>query len=368
MTPDPANAKGYSDIFDIIRPRSESPEWMIWVFVGFMALFFGLIYGGMVLQRRREKRYLNGAFNRIAVEEGLTEEEEKVLKRLAETLPNPLIIFSSITAFESALEQHLARLSGDHDREARYMLLLAPIRHKLGFDNRPVGLPLRSSRDIASGQRLQVGVKIDGEARFCTCVTVESSHEGLLISPLLRADEEVFREASPDDTLYVRFWRRGDTEYQFRSHLLPESDPDRSTLLLAHTESLKRIQKRDFYRLSVALPITLYPLPDEETALASPDDMRLPPELTDKISVTLVNLSAGGMAVKGNDELIPGAYFLIDPLKTGRFSLANISCKVLRSETRADGDYIHHFEYSNVNGRLQDRLALEIHQLQMVHR
>ena len=52
----PAGKDAYREFFDIIRPRSESPEWMLWAFLGLAAALVALMWGGAVVMRRQVER------------------------------------------------------------------------------------------------------------------------------------------------------------------------------------------------------------------------------------------------------------------------------------------------------------------------
>ncbi len=244
--------QAYSDIFDIIRPRSESPDYYLWVFLGFLALIVVLVVVEAYILRRRHRAHTHRTFRSLAEEKGLTHTEEEIVWKIAEGVSsgNPPIVLSSMSAFNQGVNHLIQKIGTDDPISLRNLdEWLVLIRRKLRFDELPAGWAFKTTRDIPDGQRLLAGFKHEDQTRFCTCLVAEVDGAGILVSPLLRTDEEAFREVSEEDVVYVRFWRHGDTEYKFRTKLLPGSDAGPGTLLLAHAEELDRVQRRDFFRV-----------------------------------------------------------------------------------------------------------------------
>ena len=363
MQADASKEEAYKQLFDVIRPRSEYPLWMILTFVGFIVLIVVLLWRGRVVLRRREAQFIRRIFENLAQEKGLDEEDERLLWRMAgeARLLDPLLIFSSISAFEGAEDRELSRLSEEDDAGREELTdRLQALKRKLRLDRLPLGWALRHTREIPVGQRIRVGFKRDETTRFCSCTVVEIDANGIRVAPIVKADRDALKEVAPEETLYVRFWRRDDTEYKFRTHILLEGEQEDEMLLLAHTGDLERVQRRDFFRLPVHIPMTLYVIPDVETASLSPGDLRVKGLATIRLKGVLTNLSAGGIALRSETAVEEGELLMVDPEVRTPFSLEGIACRTIRSKHEPGEDYVHHFEFINVNDTLRDRLVGQI--------
>jgi c-di-GMP-binding flagellar brake protein YcgR len=358
----------YRQIFDIIRPRSESPEWMLWFFLVFLALIAVLVTTEAIVIRRRHRRHLHRSFRSLAEEKGLTETEEGIIWQVAaEASPyNPLIVLGSLAAFNRGVDRLIQKIGPDDKDSLRNLdEWLVLLRRKLRFDELPAGWSLKTTRDIPDGQRLLAGFKHDGQTRFCTCLVAEVSASGILVSPLVREDEEAFRSVTGNDVVYVRFWRHGDTEYKFRTRLLPDSGHGRGTLLLGHADELERVQRRDFFRLGTHIPASLYDLPPDVDPSTPPGEIVIDPGTPPSYEAVIVDLSAGGLLASTAIQKDDDEHFIVDTSLDGEFSLAGIVCQLVRSEPRGEDRYLQHLEFTNVNDTLQDRLVRQIHNAQV---
>ena len=358
----------YRQIFDIIRPRSDSPEWMFWFFLAFLALIVVLVVSEALIIRNRHRKHLHRMFRNLAAEKGLSEPEEDLVWRIAaEASPrNPLVALGSLAAFNRGVDRLTEKIGAD-DRVSLHSLdeWLVLIRRKLRFDELPAGWVLKTTRDISEGQRLLAGFKHNDQTRFCTCLVVETDASGILVSPLLRSDEEALGSVSEDDVVYVRFWRHGDTEYKFRTRLLSESGMAGGTILLDHAKEMERVQRRDFFRLNVRIPIKLYALPGGTDLETPPSEIPTEPDAVPGCEAVVTNLSAGGLLARAAEPGHEGDYLIIDPAYDGSFSLAGIVCQLIRSERRGEDRHVLHLEFANVSDTLQDRLVRQIHRAQI---
>ncbi len=363
-----AKKEAYEQLFEIIRPRPETSGWVLWALVGFVLGFVALLWVGTVVLRRRDERHIRRAFEKLSQERGLTDAEGAVLFQMAQAvkLENPLMAFSSVSAFENGMDRVLETVpAGDGDRRAELVGLFQSLRQKLRFDALPPQWALRHSRQIPIGTRMLVGFKRGEQARFCSCVVVENDALAMLVAPLVKADEAALRQVADEETLYIRFWMQGDTEYKFRSRLLPATDAGRETLLLDHAKDLVRLQRRDFFRLPVNIPLRFFDLPDEEAAERSPADIDIDGEASPRMEGALVNLSAGGGALHASVGLASDDLLVIDPMFRGDFSLGGVVCKVIRSKQEEGDAFTHYLEFVNVGGALQDRLVQKLYQRQL---
>ena len=360
-----SNPEGF-DVFDALAYRSGAPLWMLWSLLGFVFLGVILLWGGAVMIRRREERHVRKGFHLLADERGLNEVEEALLLKLvtAARPENLLTIFVSVAIFERGVDALMAGVSSAPGDSGDLAAGLKHLRKKLGFDRLPERWTLRHSRQIPLETRLMVGFKRVERTRFCTCVVVDSDPLKLEVSPLLRHDETALEEVAAGERFYVRFWMNGDTEYKFRSTLLEETGSQRSTLFLAHSDHLERLQQRDFFRLRVHIPIKLYGH-DAEKEICSPSEVSIEDPAQYRAQAVLEDLSAGGAAIHADETLDEGELLVVDPAYRGDFSLAGVVCRVLRSEKSKESGQIYYLEFVNATRSLQDRLVRELYKKQL---
>lgn len=342
----------FNTLFEALRYRAETPVWMLWAFVAFLVLLGCLIYVGWRIQQKRELAHLLRSFNHLAREKRLTDTEIQWVWCMANATPYPLLVLTSATTFNQSLDK-TDPLSENQ---------LAIIRHKLGFDTHPLGRPLTDTQDIPIGQRLWVGIKRDGKAQFYRCVLVENTPTGLQIAPITKTDENAFRDPRPNETIYIRFWRRGDSEYQFKSQWL--NLPDANTLCLIHSAQIKRLQHRDFFRLPVHIPVVIH-------AISSTEEAHIPPEtLGNHKSQTLglgrlTDLSAGGAALLTSIPITYGSHIWLAPIGESHFALLGVAGYVRDVAPEGKNSYRHRLEFVNLTDAHQDILARQIHQTQL---
>ncbi|MDP6775737.1 MAG: PilZ domain-containing protein [Candidatus Latescibacteria bacterium] len=368
MNRDPASKEAYERLFDIIRPRSETSGWELGALFGLIVLVVGLIWGGSRIRRRREEARTRQAFRLLAQERSLDPEEQALLHRMASSLgkANPLFVFASIAAFEKGVDLLVSEAAqGDAVALRDTADRLQSLRQKLGFDTIPDKWALRHSRQIPVGTRLMVGFKQEDQTRFCSCVVVETDPLAITVAPMLRGDEEALVQVPVGQRLYVRFWLQGDTEYKFRSELLPSEDSEPGSLRLAHAVEMVRLQRRDFFRLPVRIPMVFYALKDEEAARRLPADIQVGEDVQPRLEGVLVNLSAGGAAFRAEGGLDPEERVVMDPLYKGLFPLAGIVCKAIGSRAAGGGEVTSYVEYLNVSSAMQDRLVQKLYQRQL---
>ena len=368
MNRDPASKEAYESLFDVIRPRSETSLWELWTLVVLTLVVVGLIWGGAWARRRREEARTRQAFRLLAAERGLVPEEQELLYRMARGLgkANPLFVFASIAAFEKGVDLLLSGIREDDATARQGMVdLLQSLRQKLGFDTLPEEWALRHSRQIPVGTRLMVGFKREGQTRFCSCVVVETDPLAVTAAPMLRADEEALDQVPAGQRLYVRFWLLGDTEYKFRSELLPRADSEPGSVRLAHADEMVRPQRRDFFRLAVRIPLVLYALPDEETATRLPGDIEIGEGVSPRLEGVVVNMSAGGAAFRAREGLDTEERVVMDPLHKGLFPLAGIVCKAIAAQETDGGGVTSYLEFVNVSSAMEDRLVQKLYQRQL---
>lgn len=351
-------------VLPYFRLSEEYPSWLYpWlvdlVAIASLSALLGLLVW-LLIRRLRGQRLMWRNFRSTAAERGLSTEQTALVERIARQgkMRHPLLLLTSVESFDRRVSTHLKRLPEGQARHAE-IDALGHIRVLLGFDQVPAGRPLRSTRELSTGQRLMVWPVKGGPPGFCHTVVVHRDDDAIVAVPLLREDDEFLARLEAGDRIKVRFWRRHDTEYRFRTTIL-EADPVTTGIVIGHSDRLERIQKRDFYRLAVRFRLGLIVLPEEKMGDADsiPSGRR--------IDVTAADISGGGLGVTSSAAVPPGSVVVLDPAYGGPFPIAGLWCHVVGHEQREQKRWLR-LEFADISRERQEDLVGVI-QRQQIHR
>ena len=383
------------EILPLLRPRSPEPTLFSQTVFYLLGIGLALIVILYLTRKIRQSREQESLFRQLGHDLGLKKGQIEFLRLVSRRLrlKRPRRLLTSASFFERHIGDHATKLANknlDHNDLPR----IADIRQALGFDELSLAQALTSTRQIEKGQTLLVWETDDHKEGFTPWILVDRDEASLTMSPLLREQGEV-RPAHMGigDEISIRFWRDGDTEYRFDTHVIRLGME--AALVLRHTGAVERLQQRDFVRVNTQFPVTFYELeeasaPDvdgpalttqaavvmldnedveDEDASSSdasesgwealntsveeqdsdPADAdpvgsapsaakdHLPLDKTRQIHGQAVNISAGGIGVLLHGNLPESRRWLVDPDFKGSFPLASIVCTVV-GEQKGRGD------------------------------
>ena len=306
-----------------------------------------------VVRRVRGRRFNWKSFQAATLERGLSASECQLLWDIARLgkLRNPLLLISSLNAFDQQVGNFLNRPANREDQKTASRL--THIRVLLGFHRPPPGQAIRTTRALEPGQTLMVWPAKGGPRGFSQCVVAHCDDHAITAVPLLREDDELFDSLDPGDRIKVRFWRDHDTEYRFRTTILDAVEKTTS-ILIKHGDELERIQKRDYFRLPVGFDLVLMEGGAED---------RLPATSGNLWAASATDLSGGGMSVTTSQQ-VKADWLVIDPKFSGTFPLAGIRCKVL-GQVRRGKDYQVHLEFVDIAPALESQLVRRLFEEQI---
>lgn len=348
----------FESILPFLRPRSAEPTWYVVLLAVLLCLGIAALIGLYLFKWRRRRQQLEMNFFHQAEEKGLELSQARFLLQQARQnkMNNPLLLLTSVYVFDRYLGELASRLA-DRDTADSTLELIAEIRALLGFDELPTDQALRSTRQLATGQTLMVWTEEDGPEDFSPWIVIARDERSISVAPVLRENLQQFGSMKTGSLLAARFWREEDTEYHFSSEVL-ELDLGSHTVVLRHVDHLERQQQRDFFRLPVSFPITLFAIPpeepeqpleellaqhedEEEEAIDSREEAEEEGNLdlanSPRIGGEVVNLSAGGLSLMTGDQIPPDHRLLIDPDFDGPFPLAGIFCEVVHETPDTEG-------------------------------
>ena len=352
----------FREVLPYFKLRYDAPwvyDWLAYAIIGVALAFVVTTVVIALVRRRRWHRHTWQSFRAAARERGLNNSQRDVLEEMARTgkLRNPLLVLSSLTAFDQQVARHLKEHThGDAREDPKLIKTLYGARDKLGFNAVPEGTALASTREIGSGQRLMVWPAKGGPSGFCQCVVTERDDATIKAVPLLREDDSFLGALETGDRVKVRFWRHDDTEYRFRTRIL-ETDPATTSIALEHSARLERIQKRDFFRVEVKFPFLFFLLNEAE--------MQEPPMPAGKSRHgTVVDVSAGGLSMLTDEEIPDGHLILIDTDHKGPLPLAGLIGRAIDQQRRGAG-FSSRVEFERISPARESELVSAVQQQQL---
>lgn len=340
----------YREVLPLLRPRSGDLGWLGVLAAGILlSLFVGALVS-YLLARWRHRARVRRSFYATALERHLSKAQIRLLLDLAAVggLRDPLLLLTSLKAFDRLAGQ----LAGSHDRR---LDALVGIRHLLGFDDPAPEQRLYSTRALPPGQVLMVW-PVDADAPgFLQCLIADRDERSLTVVPMLRDGDRRLSSLESGDRVKVRFWRRGDTEYRFRSRILA-TDVEAVSVRVRHAERLERVQLRDFYRVRVRLPIQLFVVPEVALSGLAADAL---PGAAVGTTATATDISGGGLGVQIAAEVPPGSVVIVDPDHKGTFPLAGVRCQVVGQQRRGTGWQVR-LQFADLAAERQDDLAAAV--------
>ncbi|MFT5377073.1 MAG: hypothetical protein ACI906_003911 [Candidatus Latescibacterota bacterium] len=329
------------DALPFLRPRIEEPSAII-------LLFFGLLCTGLMTLvvlhlmrslKERKKRHLK--LREAGAGKGLNSREIALLERLGSKSSNPVQLVESLYAFDRTIAPYLEDLL-ERDWNHKQIRQIAHIRQQLGFDQVPAEQALRSTRQLEEGLTLMVWCEAQEIENFYPWVLVRREERALVLAPLLQEDFARYGTLAHDQPLAVRFWRSADTEYRFESAIY-SADPSTNTIVLHHSDTIERLQQRDFHRIYTHFAIRFFLVKESALALEgkTPEEgaetKSLPAAAATsntirsgrRIEATVLDLSAGGLSIETQATGPIEGILIVDPDFEEPFPLAELSCQIV---------------------------------------
>ena len=322
-------------VLPYLRPRSGEITWYAIAVLGLLALGLVLVLAFYFYRRRQQRQQRQAAFFKQAQQLGLKPNHSRFLWQRAvhNKMNDPLLLLSSPYIFDRQIGPFLIQLAQRLPKDGR-LAIAQSIRALLGYNQVEPEHPLSSTWQLEPGQTLLLG--IDKPSPNSAWVLVQQDMAGLHLAPLLGSNDQSMAKLEPGRRLKAQLWRNDDTAYYFASKLLSRKlDGREPVYVIAHSARLKRVHKRNYFRLQVQLPLTFFGLSQAPTATQSAiiDD-------SSPLEGQVVDLSAGGLGAIIADPIPDEGWLCIDPNYHGRFPLAGLCCRILRRNSMSKGKKI----------------------------
>jgi hypothetical protein len=301
--------------------RSANPSTSMLYYFGFALLgVVALILIGAMLSRRRAPRtdaeiqqYSSGVFRRAAKAMGLPGPHIEVLQNLVRAckLKQPMLVFSSAGLLDDTLKKGLysldsARELSEAERESRKAIIFQI--KQIIERNAKKRASVQSTTLLRPGQVLTVTP--EGGGAFSSRV-VSNMKDFLTVSaPTQPAGADTrWMRGTP---LAVYLWRENDAGYSFVSKVLGyDTVKGVRSVLIQHSRTLRREQRRKSRRKELMRPCFFYPIRIAEAGDRRQERKAIV-EQNMRTLGTVVDLSAGGCAIQTLNPFDKGRLVMIE--------------------------------------------------------
>jgi c-di-GMP-binding flagellar brake protein YcgR len=256
----------------------------------------------LTLAMRGEKRYSWLEFYIKTHEAGLSMAEARILREAASAagVADTTNILWSPRDLDRSIVVLLSRLRDEgRDRTREGIALMDKVytfRKKLEFELPRYKYGIRSSRNIATGQRVRILVHGVGVMNS----TIIDNHARYLVLSSPTGNRLPKDWVWKGKKVSVYFWRREDAGYVFDSYVMDDlSIRNVPVIQVSHSESLLRTQKRKSVRARSRIPAYMYLLKRIEGAYEKAERAPGLKSVIQDISEDGVSVAIGGRAVPG---------------------------------------------------------------------
>jgi c-di-GMP-binding flagellar brake protein YcgR len=302
--------------------RSANPDGrMLWYFAIAVVVVVTLLFVGAMLSRRSRARspaeiqqYSSGVFRRTAKAMGLLTTHVDILENLVRVckVKQPFLLFSSAGLLDDTLKKGLYSLDNtrelsEEERENRKAAIFQ-IKQIIERNVRK-GALMRSTTFLRPGQFLSITPENGGQ--FSSKV-ISNMKDFLTVSaPAVPAGPGT--RWMRGTRLSVYFWRDNDAGYSFGSKVLGyDTIKGVSSVLIQHSKTLRKEQRRRNRRRELMRPCFYYPIRISETGQGRKTERKAVVEQNMRTLGTVVDLSGGGCAVQTLNPFDKGKLVMIE--------------------------------------------------------
>jgi c-di-GMP-binding flagellar brake protein YcgR len=330
-----------------------------------IAVVTALILVGTLVSRRRRpmtaveaQKYSSASFRRAGRTMGLPPQHVEALEELVRItkVKQPFLVFSSAGLLDDVLKKGLYSVEAARDlspeaREQRKAILFQV--KQIIEKNARRGAVLRSSVMLKPGQLLSVTP--GGGGSFSTKV-VSNMKDFLTVSaPAGPAGTEMrWMRGTP---LAVYFWRDNDAGYTFPSKVLGyDTVKGLSCVLIQHSKTLRREQRRKARRREIMRACFYYPIRIAETGTGRKTERKASVETNLRTLGTVVDLSAGGCAIQTMSPFERGKLVMVE-FDIDRKAPIRSFGKVMSVHRRKGRGGIMHVKFTSVTRQHLNRIC-----------
>lgn len=206
----------------------------------------------ILIQRKmkpKTRKQFSTEFNQMALSVGLNKGDIKEIKALLSHagITKPYLIFSDPKLLDSIINENVGHIDKLHlppDEKQKRILFLFEIKRKIYNHFISIREGLGSTLEIEPNQLLSL--TITGVGKFYSVVIINDRKNLVINIPEVKDPLSI---PWKDKNVEVYFWRYNDAGYVFKTHIDNVIINEKmQALLLSHTDSVKRIQRREYPR------------------------------------------------------------------------------------------------------------------------
>lgn len=294
-------------------------------------------------------------------QEGFTLKEIILLKKIAvrKKLDKPLAIYWSTNQLNRCLYTVIHDINSDDSltKKKRQLILdkLLVLRKKAEFNSPKYKRRLRATKNIPPRQKL-----IIRGADYGTYMSwvVENNRNSLVIT--LPAGQEGWESLNwTSRKIGVYLWREDDAEYFFETRVQEQvSHAENPHLILLHSDSLRRNQKRDSVRVNTGI-MTKF-----NTMVYSTEEGKKKVQITKKsISGKINNLSETGCRFVAGELLKENDFIKLDFALTDKKRVVAVGCIVNVSVPEDQNLQEYHLKFTKISIHARNSILLYVYNI-----
>ena len=330
-----------------------------------VGVIIALIFVGVIVSRRSRPRsvadiqsYNSGVFRRAGKAVGLQPMQIDALENLVRMckVKQPLLVFTSASLLDDTLKKGLYSIDNskelsEEERENRKGTLFQV--KQIIESNARKGSILRSTTFLRPGQMLSVTP--ESGVQFSSKV-ISNMKDFLTVSAPAQpagSDTRWMRGTK----LSVYFWRDNDAGYSFQSKVLGyDTVKGVSSVLIQHSKTLRREQRRRGRRRELMRPCFYYPIKIVETGQGRKVERKASVEKNMRTLGTVVDLSAGGCAIQALNPFDKGKLTMVE-FDIDRKAPIRAFGKVLHVHRQKGRGGVMHIKFTRVTRQYLNRIS-----------
>ncbi len=345
----------YVTVLRYLRPPEPSAAtlwWMLAAVLGAGLVFALFEFISRRIRRNRAMKKSRDDFNHLTLVCQLMPEEIKLLRTLVDacTIKYPDRLFTSFELFNRCMEDSGPAASGLLSESAVKSLRI--IRNKIFFGERSKAPPIKTTHDLKTNQWLHLKRIANGQVFMAP--VVEAGASGLLVAtPRIKGE---YLKMKPGERFDIYFWRDRDASYHFESEVVGQSGTHYLITIFKHVEDVERIQRRQYHRVDVSVPVLVTPVTRSE--LEKVDGKGIAAETEHPgLRAHVINMSGAGFALASRVELKPNDFVYLE-LPTGednfRMPLLGKILNVTKKELTEE--FLLHAEFVGLSADAHERI------------
>ena len=322
--------------YRFLPTATRSTTYLFVLILGLLVLL--LVVGGVVASRRRgldlegRRRFNRSLFQKTARNIGLSKIHTDYLEYLVRVckVQQPFLLFSNPGLLDDVLRKGIYSLQQNaalkpEDRERR-MGLLFQIKQTVERNARR-SAGIKSTSYLKVGQNLALSPERGGQFQ---CRVMSNMRDLLAVSAPTAGSGSPVRW--PRGTrVRLSFWREGDAGYAFESKIVGyDTIKGAPCILIQHSKSLRRAQKRRFRRSALNRPCFFYPVQIVEERTGRTTSRKAMVQASRRLLGHLLDISAGGCSISSLTPLAAGSLCKLE-FEIRRQSRIMVFGKVMRT-------------------------------------